>query len=189
MLLPISQGSDEVELDECESVLTVIRWWISKQATTMFGACYLKQEIKMIDISLWILPVLVDSSTNQRLKPETCESTTSPPKTFTMLQTILCILLLSVSYSHHTITWVNQSSHIQTLPFLAYPTHYQWAVLIQHTADNGLSLFKITHGLLTAHRIIVKWYQVTRAVFWIWSLFTSLSLFPFNCILWQFLTE
>ena len=52
-----------------KSVVTVTRWWTSKKAMAKFGMCWLKQEIKVPDIFLWILPMGADVTTNQRFKP------------------------------------------------------------------------------------------------------------------------
>lgn len=100
----------QVELGRvCESIFIVPRWWTSKKAIAMFGVWYLKHGIRMTDTSLWLLSMVVDGTTDQRLKPKTCESNTSLPNTLPPKHLLRCFSFHSL-YSHHNTTWV--SAHV-----------------------------------------------------------------------------
>lgn len=151
----------------CENILAVRRPWTSKKAIAMLGVCYLKYEIKLTDTSLWLLPMVADGTTNQRLKPKTFGSTTSLPNTLPLKHLLRCFPCHS-HYSHHNTTWI--SAHVPTdfdpsrldsaLSTISCTQPASWP-FIKHLTRNGLSLLTTIHGPLTAHGIIFKCHHVT----------------------------
>ena len=149
----------------------------------MFGVCYLKYEIKVTDPSLWLLPMVADGTTNQRLKPKNCGLTISLSNTLPPKHLLRCFSCQS-HCSHHTTTWI--SAHVLTdldwlhldsaLSTISNTQPVNWH-FIKHITKYGLSLLKTIHGPLTACGIIFKCHHVIYEVFWIWTLSTSLSSF------------